>query len=69
MSKTVLINGMSCNHCVMAVKKALSKLPSVTEVEVSLENKMAIISSGAEVAEELIREVIEEEGFEFAGIL
>jgi len=68
MIKTVLVNGMSCNHCVMAVKKALSNLPWVTEVEVSLDEKKAVITSTNEIADAQIKAAIEGEGFEFAGI-
>ncbi|MFH1052144.1 MAG: SO_0444 family Cu/Zn efflux transporter [bacterium] len=35
-SKTIQIGGMSCNHCVMNIKKAISGVIGVTEVEVNL---------------------------------
>jgi copper chaperone len=38
MKKTTLkISGMSCNHCVMRVAKALKGLPGVTDAQVSLD--------------------------------
>jgi len=38
MKKTTLkISGMSCNHCVMRVTKALKGLPGVADAQVSLE--------------------------------
>jgi copper chaperone len=33
---TIKIEGMSCQHCVMAVKKALGGVPAVIESEVSI---------------------------------
>ena len=33
---TIKIGGMSCQHCVMAVKKSLDALEGVTEAEVSI---------------------------------
>jgi copper chaperone len=33
---TIKIEGMSCQHCVMAVKKALGGVPAIIESEVSL---------------------------------
>lgn len=38
---TISIEGMSCNHCVASVKKAVSALDGVKNVNVSLENKSA----------------------------
>lgn len=33
------VEGMSCNHCVMAVKKALTGLEGIRQVEVNLRTK------------------------------
>lgn len=41
MKKTLQVEGMSCGHCVMRVEKALSKVPGVSKVQVSLANKTA----------------------------
>lgn len=35
------IEGMTCDHCEMTVKKALSKLPGVSNIEVSRFEKNA----------------------------
>ena len=37
------VEGMTCNHCVMAVTKALKKVPGVEKVEVSLEKGEALV--------------------------
>ena len=34
--KTIKIKGMTCNHCVMAVTKALEKIDGVKNVKVDL---------------------------------
>ena len=62
--KTILIDGMQCNHCKMSVKKALSSIDGVTNVEVSLENKNAIVKSDKEISDDILRKVIVEAGFE-----
>ena len=41
MIKTLKVEGMSCNHCVMHVKKALEELDGVKEAKVSLEKGAA----------------------------
>lgn len=62
--KTISIEGMHCNHCKMTVEKVLGGLDGITNVEVDLENKNAVIKFSKDVEDSKIREVIEEEGFE-----
>ncbi len=40
----ISIEGMSCSHCQNAVSKAIESLAGVSKVEVSLENKTAVVS-------------------------
>ena len=56
MAETVMkIEGMSCQHCVMRVRKAVSELPGVSRSEVSVgtarveydESKIKAAESGA----------------------
>jgi uncharacterized protein len=42
-STTLKIEGMTCNHCVMNVKKAIAEVKGVTEVDVNLENNEAYL--------------------------
>ena len=45
------IEGMTCNHCVKAVTQALAEVPGVDKVvEVSLEQKEAVVSGTADNA-------------------
>ncbi|QLA15605.1 heavy-metal-associated domain-containing protein [Desulfolutivibrio sulfoxidireducens] len=60
---SVEVKGMSCNHCVMSVKKALSGLPGVTDVDVSLEKGLATFEAAALDAE-AVRQAIAKIGFE-----
>ncbi len=66
--KEVSVEGMQCNHCKMTVEKALGALDGVEEVEVSLENKNAVIESTKEVDDQKIRDAITEAGFEVKDI-
>ena len=45
-NKTVMlaVPGMTCAVCPITVKKALNKVPGVTVVEVSFENKLAVVT-------------------------
>ncbi len=57
------IEGMSCDHCVRAVTKALTKVPGVTRVvEVSLERAEAFVDG--EAAFEQLAAAVREEGFQ-----
>ena len=64
--KKINIEGMSCNHCTGAVEKVLKTLEGVTVDHVSLEDKAAYVEG--ELDEQLVKQVIEEEGFIVTGI-
>jgi len=66
MNKTVNIEGMMCPNCVKHVTEALKSLGA--DVEVSLENKNAIIKNTA-LSNEQIIQVIEEAGYIVKDIL
>ena len=55
------VEGMTCNHCVMAVKKALLKVPGVEKAEVLLDKGEALVEGQAD-PKALIR-AVEEEGY------
>lgn len=60
MSKTTLkIDGMSCGHCVAAVKEALSTIPGLAELDV----KIGEASFGGSADLEQAKKAIEEEGY------
>lgn len=67
--KTIYIEGMQCNHCKMTVEKALGAIDGVTKVEVSLEEKKAVVEMQKEIEENKIKEVIKEAGFEVIDII
>ncbi len=65
MAETVLYNvpGMTCDHCVNAVKAALSSLDGVARVEVDLATK-AVRVSGDGFDDAALRAAIEDAGYE-----
>jgi len=62
--KTVKIKGMSCQHCVMAVTKALSGLAGVKDVQVDLKKGEATFSEEKTVEIQAITDAIAKAGFE-----
>lgn len=65
--KTVKIEGMMCMHCVKAVEKALAAVDGVTGVQVSLEEKQAVVEGTA--APEALKAAVTDAGYEVAGIV
>lgn len=65
MNKTVLIEGMMCEHCVAHVSKALQDLGA--QVEVSLQDKKAYLTNTSLTNEQIIQ-AIEDAGYEVSGI-
>lgn len=66
MKKKILIEGMSCEHCVAHVKDALEGIDGVSSVAVSLEGKYATVET--DVNDEILKEAIEEEGYDVVKI-
>ena len=65
MKANVKIKGMSCNHCVMAVTKALNQIDGISDVQVDLEKGEATFDHGTSVDMARIKQEIEKAGYEF----
>jgi copper chaperone len=65
MKTTIKIKGMSCNHCVMAVTKALNQIDGISDVQVDLEKSEATFDHGTSVDMARIKEEVEKAGYEF----
>lgn len=68
MQKTISIEGMMCMHCVKHVNEALSKVDGVSLVEVSLENKNAIVTLTKVVSDSALKAAVETEGYDVTEI-
>ena len=61
---TLAITGMTCGHCVAAVKKTLAAVPGVGEVEVTLSPPRASVSCDPSRATvEMLTKATAEEGY------
>lgn len=63
---TVKIKGMSCGHCVMAVKKALGNVPGIKSFQVEVGS--AVIESEGAIDTAKVKEAIEDQGYDVVGI-
>ncbi len=68
MKVIVNVNGMNCNHCKMAVEKALNTVDGVVSAEVNLEAKNASVTLSKEVADSDLMNVVNEAGFEAVSV-
>jgi copper chaperone len=66
-TRSVLVTGMSCEHCATAVRAEVGKLPGVSEVDVDVAAGTVRISGEPLPPEAALREAVEEAGYELAG--
>lgn len=67
-SKTLSIEGMSCQHCVAHVTRALEGVEGVTNVQVSLENKSATLDATDAVTPDALRQAVADAGYEVTAL-
>ena len=63
MEKILNVEGMSCNHCVASVRKALEGLDGVREADVNLDDKKARVELDKDLADEVLVKAVEDAGF------
>jgi copper chaperone len=64
MTSTIKVKGMSCQHCVMSVTKALGQLDGVKDVQVDLAKGEVHFDNTKEVASNRIEKAISDAGYE-----
>lgn len=69
MKKKIMIEGMSCGHCVGHVNEALKEVSGVISVEVNLGEKNAIVELAHEVSNDQLIAAIDEAGYEVVEII
>ena len=66
--KTMQVEGMMCEHCENAVKKALEAVPGVQEATASAERGTAVIRMQPDTSEEALAKAVEGAGYVVHGI-
>jgi copper chaperone CopZ len=66
-TRSIVVNGMSCDHCASAVRAEIGKLPGVTGVDVDIAAGKVCITAGQVPGDTALRAAVEEAGYEFAG--
>ncbi|MDO5455884.1 MAG: heavy metal translocating P-type ATPase [Eubacteriales bacterium] len=68
MTKTMKIEGMMCEHCEATVKKVLEKIDGVDAADVSHKEGTAVVTLSADVADEKLKEAVEDRDYKVLSI-
>ena len=60
---TYRVDGMNCNHCVVAVSGEVGQVAGVTDVDVDLDTKLVRVS-GADLDDAAVVAAIDEAGYD-----
>jgi len=63
-TSTLKVQGMTCNHCVMRVAKALKSVPGVQDAQVDLQKAQAVVTyDDSKVVPEKLSAAVVEAGY------
>lgn len=65
-TNTYTVTGMTCEHCVGAVRGEVSQIPGVTDVHVDLSSGQVTVTSDEPIDLEAVRASVDEAGYELA---
>lgn len=68
MKKTLTVEGMSCGHCSGRVEKTLSEMDGVTSVTVDLDTKLAVVELTSDIADDVFKTAIADQGYEVTAV-
>lgn len=63
-TKTLRVDGMSCQHCIKRITNALKEVNGVLSVTVSLEDKTVTLELDSPVSDDILKEIIEDAGYD-----
>jgi copper chaperone len=66
-TRSIVVTGMSCDHCAHAVQAEIAGLPGVAEVDVDVAAGRVRITGEPLPGDAALREAVEEAGYEFVG--
>ena len=69
MKKKLIIEGMSCRHCVNHVTEVLEEIPGVESVTVDLQDMSAEVETSRDISEEEFRFAIDDAGYELVELI
>jgi copper chaperone len=64
-SRSIVVVGMTCDHCARAVQAEIGKLPGVTDVDVDVAGGTVRVTGDPLPGDASLREAVEEAGYEY----
>lgn len=64
MTKTMIIEGMSCSHCKMRVEKALKAHGEVLSAVIDLNAKSATIELSGDLSDDALKKIVDDAGYD-----
>ncbi len=68
MEKVLVVEGMMCNHCKKTVEKTLSAVQGVAAAVVDLEAKTATVDLTEDVADDVLKQAVEDADYKVVAI-
>ncbi|MGB3440313.1 MAG: cation transporter [Actinophytocola sp.] len=65
-TNTYTVTGMTCEHCVGAVRGEVAQIPGVTNVKVELSSGQVTVTSDEPIDIEAVRASVDEAGYKLA---
>jgi len=65
-TSTYTVAGMTCEHCVGAVRGEVGQIPGVIEVQIELSTGTVTVTSETPIDRETLRASVDEAGYELA---
>ena len=66
-TRSIVVTGMSCDHCAHAIRAEIGGLPGVTEVDVDVAAGKVRVTGEPLPGDTALRAAVKEAGYEFAG--
>ena len=66
-TRSIVVTGMSCDHCANAIRAEIGRLPGVAEVDVDVAAGKVRITGEPLPGDTALAAAVEEAGYEFAG--
>ena len=66
-TRSIVVTGMSCDHCAHAIRAEIGRLPGVAEVDVDVTAGQVRVTGEPLPGDAALRGAVEEAGYEFAG--
>lgn len=69
MKKTIIIEGMSCEHCERRTEKELEKIDGLISAAADSDQGQAVVELEVELSEEKLKAAVEEAGYHYVELL